>query len=229
MPELQEFPLATQSGLKGRVYRASRFLDRSATNRVKLENGTEVTVPSSELRVQPDGTFFWDDGAYYWDDAEARPPAETVQAAAAKALEHEDPHDKTLIIPRGEAPRHAPPPPPPAEEPAPERLVARESAVAPQAKPDQHAVLDEPLIMEDVQVERVPVNRIVDAAPEIRHEGDVMIVPVIEEVITVQKRILLKEEVRITRSRKELREERRVVVGRGQTRIIGADGRQIEE
>src|SRR5581483_12103193 len=59
------------------------------------------------------------------------------------------------------------------------------------------------LFTEEVQVEHIPVNRIVETRPGVRQEGDVTIVPVIEEVITVQKRLLLREEVRVTRTRVE--------------------------
>lgn len=52
---------------------------------------------------------------------------------------------------------------------------------------------------EHVTVTRVPVDRIVDAAPGIRTEGDVTIVPVLEEILVVETRLLLKEEVHIRR------------------------------
>jgi uncharacterized protein (TIGR02271 family) len=52
---------------------------------------------------------------------------------------------------------------------------------------------------EDVQVTRVPIDKVVDTAPQIRTEGDVTIVPVLEEVLVVEKRLVLKEEVHIRR------------------------------
>ena len=55
---------------------------------------------------------------------------------------------------------------------------------------------------ERVEVERVPVDRLVEPgaqAPGVRTEGDVTIVPVLEEVLVVEKRLLVKEELRITR------------------------------
>jgi stress response protein YsnF len=53
---------------------------------------------------------------------------------------------------------------------------------------------------ETAEVTRVPVDRIVESAPEIRTEGDVTIVPVLEEVLVVEKRLVLKEELHIRRS-----------------------------
>lgn len=48
-------------------------------------------------------------------------------------------------------------------------------------------------------IERVPIDRVVDVAPAIRQEGDTIIVPVFEEIMVVEKRLLLKEEIHIRR------------------------------
>ena len=53
-----------------------------------------------------------------------------------------------------------------------------------------------------VSVERVPVDRTIaegETLPVPRTEGDVTIVPVLEEVLVVEKRLVLKEELRIRR------------------------------
>src|SRR5918997_3419468 len=55
------------------------------------------------------------------------------------------------------------------------------------------ASLDE----ETVEVTRVPVDRMVDEAPGIRTENDVTIVPILEEVLVVEKRLVLKEELHV--------------------------------
>jgi stress response protein YsnF len=49
------------------------------------------------------------------------------------------------------------------------------------------------------------VDRIVplDAAPSTRYEGDTLVVPVLEEVLVVERRVRIKEEIRITRTRRE--------------------------
>lgn len=52
---------------------------------------------------------------------------------------------------------------------------------------------------ESVEVTRVPIDRMVETAPEIRTDGDVTIVPVLEEVLVVEKRLVLKEELHIRR------------------------------
>ena len=52
---------------------------------------------------------------------------------------------------------------------------------------------------ETVEVTRVPIDKVVETAPEIRTDGDVTIVPVLEEVLVVEKRLVLKEELHIRR------------------------------
>ena len=61
--------------------------------------------------------------------------------------------------------------------------------------------VDEALTHERVEVERVPIGRVVDAVPPVRTEGDTTIMPVVEEIIVVERRLVLKEEVRIRRVR----------------------------
>jgi stress response protein YsnF len=56
------------------------------------------------------------------------------------------------------------------------------------------------LMQEAVEVFRVPLNRVVDAAPAIRTEGNVTIVPVMEEIAVVETRLVLREEIHIRRT-----------------------------
>lgn len=50
-----------------------------------------------------------------------------------------------------------------------------------------------------VEVTRVPVDRVVSTAPDIRVEGDVTIVPVVEERLVVATELVLTEEIHIRR------------------------------
>lgn len=65
-------------------------------------------------------------------------------------------------------------------------------------------LIDVPFFREQVNVERIPINQVVDAAPQVRHEGDTMIIPVVEEQVFYQKRLVLVEELRV---RKQVIEE----------------------
>ena len=64
-------------------------------------------------------------------------------------------------------------------------------------------VLRESLRSDTVAVTRVPVNRTLadgETLPVIREEGGVTIIPVLKEILVVEKRLVLKEEVHIRRS-----------------------------
>ena len=61
--------------------------------------------------------------------------------------------------------------------------------------------IEELLERESIDVERVSIGRIVETAPDIRQDGDVTIVPVMEKVLVLERRLVLKEKVRIRRVR----------------------------
>lgn len=61
--------------------------------------------------------------------------------------------------------------------------------------------VQEELLHESVDVQRVAVEREVAEPPAIRQEGDVLIIPVVEERIVVVKRWFLKEEIHLRKQR----------------------------
>ncbi|MCJ2061081.1 YsnF/AvaK domain-containing protein [Methylobacterium sp. J-048] len=64
-------------------------------------------------------------------------------------------------------------------------------------------VLRESLRSQTVEVTRVPVNRTLsegEVPPVIREENGVTVIPVLEEILVVEKRLVLKEEVHVRRS-----------------------------
>ncbi|MCA1623461.1 MAG: YsnF/AvaK domain-containing protein [Acidobacteria bacterium] len=73
-------------------------------------------------------------------------------------------------------------------------------------------LVDIPLMQEKVVVERVPINQFVEAAPEVRHEGDTMIISVVEEQAFVQKRLMLVEELHVTKQVFETHQPQRVTL-----------------
>lgn len=79
--------------------------------------------------------------------------------------------------------------------------------------------IDLPLMEEQTEVERVAINRIVESAPPVRYEGDVMIVPLVEEVIVTEKRLMLREELRIRKRQFETHRPQEVVVRREEATI----------
>lgn len=76
----------------------------------------------------------------------------------------------------------------------------------------QEETVDTPLRLEQVQVERLPVEQIVDGPVTMHYEGDTLVIPVMEEVLIVEKRLLLKEEVRVTKYGRETRHQETVTL-----------------
>ncbi|MCC2974340.1 DUF2382 domain-containing protein [Massilia sp. IC2-476] len=72
---------------------------------------------------------------------------------------------------------------------------------------EQPVTIDERLMRDEMEVRRVAVDRVVDAGetPAPRYEGDTLVVPVLEEVLVVERRLRIKEELHITRIQREER------------------------
>ncbi len=66
---------------------------------------------------------------------------------------------------------------------------------------ERTVAVDEELAREHVVVERVPIGRIVEEVPSVRQEGDLTIVPIVEEELVLVRRLVLKEEVHLRRVR----------------------------
>ena len=67
----------------------------------------------------------------------------------------------------------------------------------------REAWIDELLASEEIEIERRAVGRLVNEAPPVRRDGDLVIVPVLEEVLVVEKRLRLMEEIVLRRVRRE--------------------------
>jgi stress response protein YsnF len=80
-------------------------------------------------------------------------------------------------------------------------------------------LVDELLTDETAEIEHVAIGKPVDSIPEVRQEGDITIVPVVEEEIVVQRRLMLKEEIRIRRVRTTRRHQERVILHRQEAAI----------
>lgn len=74
-------------------------------------------------------------------------------------------------------------------------------------------IVDEPILREQVAIERVPINRVCEGpAPSSRYVGEVFVIPILEEVLMVEKRLMLKEELHVSRVRNIVHEPQTVVL-----------------
>ena len=76
----------------------------------------------------------------------------------------------------------------------------------------QEQLIDEELTRVRVEIELVPIGRTIQVVPPISQEGDTTIIPVVEEIVVVERRLVLKEEVRIRRVRTKEQHQETVVL-----------------
>ena len=64
---------------------------------------------------------------------------------------------------------------------------------------ERDALINEPVLREEGEVKRITINRAIEEPMEARYEGDVLVIPVVEEILVVRKQLMLKEEIHIRR------------------------------
>jgi uncharacterized protein (TIGR02271 family) len=82
---------------------------------------------------------------------------------------------------------------------------------------------------EEVEIHKVVVNKYVDVAPQVRYDGDTMIVPVMKEVVTVEKRLLLAEEIHITKRTVKTNDEQTIPLLREEVHVERVTKNEIKE
>lgn len=87
-----------------------------------------------------------------------------------------------------------------------------------------------PLIHDDVEVRRVPVNRVIDKIPPVRNEAGTVIVPVVEEELVITKQLVLKEEIHLVKRTTSRRTSKDVEVRKedAEVRRLDSNGRVID-
>ena len=126
----------------------------------------------------------------------------------AQTLQTENINDQTAVIPVTEE-----------EIVVNKRVVESGSVRLSKRISEREEIVDVPLLREEVSFERVPVNRVVETAPAPRQEGNVMIIPIVEEQVFVQKRLVVVEELRITKQVVEDRQQHAVTLAKEEVEI----------
>ncbi len=160
--------------------------DSDARIAVRLTRGQVVLVPPDLMVIQKDGSFHIDLSTSDLLKFDAEEPGQTkrevaVARGAAEAVVPVIAETVEVVKRQVESGR-----------------VRVEKTVQ---TTDQ--VVNESLIHEDVEVERVPINKVIEAPIGNRQEGETLVVPVLKEVLVVEKRLMLVEEIRITRRKTE--------------------------
>jgi uncharacterized protein (TIGR02271 family) len=105
-----------------------------------------------------------------------------------------------------------------------EKRVREVGQVAVHVEPHvEQQVLDVPLLEDSVEVKRVAVNRFIEEPVPVREEGDVTIVPVFEEVLVVEKRLMLKEEIHLIRRKVATHQRKTFSVRKEEAHVLRAE------
>lgn len=204
--QLRSFPLILDSGERAELLSTSRFLDDSKDRIVRMQDGREFLVPRSALEPMQDGSFRLRlqpdqlDNVRGDDREPARPQQPLPSRAPAASAEHAR---DSLVIPVIEE-----------ELEIGRRQVETGRIRVHKRVETRNVVFEDRLLSQGYDINRVPVDRIIPAPLEPRYEGDTLVLPVFEEVLVVEKRLILREEIRITRQTTERIDEQNVPVRR---------------
>jgi uncharacterized protein (TIGR02271 family) len=180
-------PVISKDGARGTLVDAVTGQADTTHALVEFETGQRVLVPLEALTLQADGSYYYlalrQDELVYGHNVGTQHP------------------DQPLVLPVI----------------AESVIVQKDTRITGRVRisktvQEREEVVDEPLMRRTVQVERVPINRVIEAEIPVRYEGDTIIIPVLEEVLVVEKRLMLKEELHITQHQDELRQPQRIVL-----------------
>jgi uncharacterized protein (TIGR02271 family) len=77
---------------------------------------------------------------------------------------------------------------------------------------ERRETVDESLLRERVEVERVPVNKVVGAVPLPREEGDTLGISVVEEQLVVERCLVVTEEIHVRKIRATERHREKITL-----------------
>lgn len=150
---------------------------------VELDNGARVMVPRSLLKKQNDNNYLV---PISFRDVRSAAHAQITEATVIPVVAEE------LDITK--------------------RTVETGKVRIRKTVREHEETVDEPLLQEEVHVERVPVHQVIEQPLKVRYEGNTMIIPVFEEVLVVEKRLMLKEELHVTKHQTTHHEPQQITV-----------------
>ena len=181
-------------GVWGRVVPASPDVGSTAAHIVvQLDNGPQVLVPTHLLIPQPDGSY-------------ALPCRLTELEHACS--EHDAHQREPLVIPVVVE-----------ELEVQKRVVETGKVRLTKVVHEREILVDEPLWRENVTITRVPIGRVVEGPVPVREEEGTTILSVVEEVLVVEKRWMLQEEIHIRKERLETHQPQRITLRSAEVQI----------
>ncbi|HVF28698.1 MAG TPA: YsnF/AvaK domain-containing protein [Pyrinomonadaceae bacterium] len=208
MNHTEQLHVTDKNGVKGTIDPAAGppFDGTGAQVLVRLEDGRAIAVPTEALVPRKEGGYFLPLSLF---DLETPRPNGTATPPDQRSRPGRD----LVVMPIIEEELNVG-----------KREVETGRVRIRKVVREREEVVDEPLLQEDADIKRVAVNRIVDGPVPVRYEGDMMIVPLLEEVIVTEKRLLLKEELHISVRQSETRNPQLVTLRSEEAIIERLDG-----
>ncbi len=225
-PERESYAVIDKNGVRG-IFNPALTRSLYGTSKVLIRTieGTNYLVPADALVELSDGSYFLslslrelsphtalsEGVARTGDAARGATVSDAVNPLATSNVtsqENENTREDELVVPIIGEEAHVG-----------VREVERAKVRINKTVTEREEVIDQPLQTEEVTVERIVVNQPVDAPPPVRYEGDVMIVPLVEEVLVVERRLVVREELHIAKRRVEVHKPQTVVLRREEASV----------
>jgi len=160
---------------------------------VQTESGQQILVPTDLFIQQPDGSY----------DLPLR-LAELAHSSSEHGVHQDEPMAVPVLVEELEVQK---------------RLVETGKVRITKVVHERETLVDEPLFRDNVAITRVPMQRVVDGPVPVREEHGTMIVSVVEEVLVVEKRWMLREEIHIRTQRLETHQPQRITLRSEDVRV----------
>lgn len=202
MNQAEVITVVDKDGRRSALEGTSNFPSGSETEvLVQLDNGQRILIPTDMLVLQADGSYYL-------------PLSLTELQGQSQA----GPEADTLVVPVLTE-----------ELDVQKRQVEAGGVRISKVIHEREEIVDEPLLKEELEVQRVPINRPVDGPIPIRYVGNTMIVSLLEEVLVVEKRLMLKEELHIHTRQVETRQPQPVTLRSEEAIVEPIDNPQRQE
>lgn len=176
-----------KDGVWGTVVPESPHLPSNAAQvAVQTESGQQVLVPTDILIQQPDGSYYL--------------PLRLAELEHSDS-EHDGHQAEPIVMPVLVE-----------ELDVQKRLVETGKVRITKVVRERETLVDEPLFHDKVAITRVPIQRVVDGPVPVRKENGTTIISVVEEVLVVEKRLMLREEIHIRKQRIETHQPQRITL-----------------
>jgi len=176
-----------KDGVWGTVVSGSPHpLSKAAQVVVQIESGQQILMPTDMLVQQPDGSYYL--------------PLRLAELEHSGS-EHSVPQDEPLVVPVLME-----------ELEVQKRPVETGKVRITKVVHERETIVDEPLWHDNVAVTHVPMQRVVDGPMPVREENGTTIISVVEEVLVVEKRWMLREEIHIRKQRIETHQPQHITL-----------------